>query len=153
MANQTPNVFDQGYKYQKGLSGSNYKLTGEIWGVAIGDNSDEADYSQAGFYTSGIQNTGTSPFHGVTVTAVVQIISITGKVQFAVALYSAEGFMPWIYTFSTPGTYTLVTQPEELPPNKVHQGFTYMICSPETANTPTGCYAKVVSIKVNLGSQ
>lgn len=147
---QNPNVFDQGFSYTYGTASANYALSGEVWGVAIKDNIGPDDYSQAGFYSNGIQNTGTSPWKGVTVTAVVNVITITGHVIFAVGLSTPQESSPLGYTIDSPGTYTLVTQPEDMAPNIVYQGMAYMVCAPNTTNVPTGCYAKVVSIKINL---
>jgi len=154
--NLMPKIYDSGFSDHLGVSNSSYNLqTGEVWLTSINDGRGET-FANAWFDTSGIQNTGNSPWPGVTVTATIQVISLSGLTSQRPALFcvsvptsnNSENSNRCL-NIQAPGQYTVTTPPFNMQPGITYKGMALIVITPDK-NSGGNVYAKMLSIKLNL---
>jgi len=155
--NALPPNYASGYTMNQGVSNSSYNLTtGEVWATSIHDGrlyNNWPPYAVAGFSTNGIQNTGSTPWRGVTVTATVQVISLfpggASQLWFVVGYPNPGPYTPKGMVLPGPGIHTVTTQTFDMPPGATFYGTAHVAVN-AAVNNGMSVYAKILSIKINL---
>jgi hypothetical protein len=180
MGRWNPNLFDSGNVHVVGQSNAAYNLnTGEMWITAIGGAPRAAGQPQTrasvSFQSSALVNAGTVPWKGVTVTAELQVINISGE-----AWPGYEGLC--VFSFGAGGAINgqfgnqfgnscfcvygcergdvstnclcagallkIRSLPVDVPPGATFQPVASVVVNP-FGNRSSGIYAKLLSITIN----
>lgn len=151
-----PNSYPKGYGGGQPLSiADGNTSTGEAWLAALtrASQSSTPGFANYHFHSNNIKNSGTSPWTGVTITATWQIIEVTTYGLEISVFESPQGTTSPETTrlkVYTPGTYTVTTRSFVMNPNVDYLGVSGISVIGQ-ANKANSCYAKLLSIKVNLG--
>jgi hypothetical protein len=133
--------------------------TGEVWLTAMKGRPKFLDqWPSVGFRSSGLTNTGTTNWTGVTITVTFQILTLQGAVFLKADVDSLEGNVTTAGGIGTarivysPGTYEVTSGVFAMKPKGIYKGHGSLAPDSNSAplNQPVGCYAKITSIKFNF---
>ncbi len=143
-----PKIYDEGFQFHEGVANSDFNLaSNEVW--AVGIESGRNDNAKAGFYSCGVQNMSTTTWKGMTVTATVEVSSVSGQIIFSAAGVGEFGNVSNTIVITHPGSYSCTSYPFDLPPNQVLRCQAAVSSYPAT-DTESSVHARITSIKFNL---
>jgi hypothetical protein len=145
---QQPQAYPEKHIFVSGIGSGNSDLTTkQAWATAINDNLDARDYAEAGFWSIDLQNASSMPWTGVTVSATFDVTTVQGKIQVGIRVYKNRGNFTGRYVWQTsPGRYTVQTDPFVMEPGHKYEATAYIGCYPENQQASAGI-GKVVEIR------
>ena len=137
---QQPQAYPQKLIYFSGIGSGNSDLTTrQAWATAVNDSLDARDYAEAGFWSIDLQNASSMPWTGVTVSATFDVTTVQGKIQVGIRVFKNRGNFTGRYVWQTsPGRYTVQTDPFVMEPGQKYEATAYIGCYPESQQASAG---------------
>jgi hypothetical protein len=154
ISNFKPNVFpdiikwgdDKGELQRVALD----QTTGEVWLVAVRHKpSDQLGQAQVGYTSNSLENTGTTDWKGVTISATFQVYKCQGSVAISIGRAEPANYGWWgNKDITAPGTYTVTSLPFDMKPNVKYWGRALVFVPGDPPlNVVHNFYGKVTNIK------
>lgn len=128
---------------------NSFTSTGKVFVIVMGENGIGWD----GFKSSGIRNTGTTPWKNVTATIKADISHVQGRAQIGLRMYK-DGRSTGIREskgFRTKGSISITTPPFTIEPGSDWHALVYFTCYSESSNDLRSVIGTIREISFDMG--
>lgn len=145
---QQPPAYPEKDIFVSGIGSGNSDLTSKnVWATAMNDNLEARDYAEIGFWSISLENASSVPWPGVAVSATFDITMVQGKILVGIRVFKDKGNFTGRYIEqSSPGQYTVKTDPFVMEPGHKYDATAYIGCYPENQQLSAGI-GKILEIK------